>query len=195
MQTISRLYSTEDTARKASDELTRRGYRDVHVFAGRQGEEAASASRDTIVKDMVKAYVVRSEAEIYAERVANGSSLVVVHAPFSGGAKATRILNSYGPIDKGVPEPDFSIQQWDDAVPLSSALRLPLLTKTALPFEAVVGVPSLLKRKHIFGSARLSDNATPFSSATGMPVLTNNGTPLSSLLGFQLLKKGRVLTK
>jgi hypothetical protein len=192
MQTISRLYANEDDARKARDELNRRGFADCHLFTPPpRGEDGApvAASVEEILNSMVKAYIVRKDAEVYAGRVSGGSSLVTVHAPFTGGRKATSILDRYHPIDSGIPEPAPESYAWDEKYPFSSAFGLPLLAKCEHPFEAIAGIPSLLHTREETGDRPQPDNPAPFSDALGLRVLSNDPAPLSSFFKFPLLTK------
>jgi hypothetical protein len=188
-QIISRMFATRDQAAKACEELKQRSYQ--HVFQFSAPTEGA-ASTDDLVASMTKAFIPGSEARIYAEKIAKGSHLVSVHAPFSGGHRATWILDSYGPVDSGVPATASESSAWDSATPTSSALRMPLLSKTALPFEAWMGTPSLSAKpwtvSGCLGLPLLSKSPTPCSSALGMSTLSGNPTPLSSSLGLPLLK-------
>jgi hypothetical protein len=195
MQTISRLYANEQSARKAWDELRSLGFADSYVFtpSSSAGETSAHTRADILREEMVKAYVARSEAAIYAGRVSQGASLVTVHAPFSGGTLAMTILDRNGPIDSGVQQPTSPPFLWDEAAPLSSALRWPILAKTELPFEAVSGIPSLIQTRHGSGAPVHPDDPAPFSASLGVPLLINTPTPLSSLFNFPvLLKSGPV---
>jgi hypothetical protein len=191
MQTLSRLYANEENARKARDELQRRGFADCHLFTASQLSEGAgtSAHADRLLEEMAKVYIVRSEAAIYARRVSEGASLVSVHAPFSGGKRAETILDANRPIESGVTAATFPTYLWDDSAPLSSALRWPLLSKTEFPFETVSGIPSLIETKHGTGAPVQPDDPAPFSAMMGMPVLLNNPSPLSSLFSFPVLIK------
>jgi hypothetical protein len=196
MQTISRLYANEENARKAWDELKRRGYADSYIFtppARGTEETSVSASAASVAEVMVKAFIVRSEAVIYARRVTEGASLVTVHAPFSGGLKATTILDRQGPIDSGVSEPTTPSFAWDETVPFSSAFRMPLLTQCAHPFEAISGLPSLIKFKYASRARSIPVNSTPFSTALGLPLLLQNPVPISSFLSIPVLMKSRPL--
>ena len=195
MQTISRLYANEESARKAWDELKRLGFADSHIFTplSTDGETSPRSRANDLLEEMVKAYVVRSEAAIYAERVSQGASLVTVHAPFSGGNRATTILDRNGPMDTGLQEPTFPSHLWDEAAPLSSALRWPVLAKTELPFEAVSGIPSLIQTRHGSGAPVQPDDPAPFSTSLGVPLLINTPTPLSSIFNFPVLLKSKPL--
>ena len=192
MQTISRLYSTEEKARKAWDELKRRGYQDIHIFtppALAEGESHGPASQK-LHDAMKKAYILGDHAVVYAEKVVkDGVSLVTVHAPFSGGGMARAALDRHGPVDSGIAEPADPVHLWDETAPISSALRMPLLSKNEHPFETVTGVPSLTRCEYMFGNPALTDDPAPFSSKVGMPLLSDNPTPLSSMLGMATLMK------
>lgn len=196
MQTISRLYANEENARKAWDELKRRGYADSYIFTPPTrgaGDTSVPASAASVAEHMVQSFIVRSEAAIYARRVTEGASLVSVHAPFSGGYKATVILDRYGPIDSGVSEPSSPSYAWDETAPFSSAFRMPLLTNCKLPFEAIVGVPSLLKTTYGSGPRPRPDNPAPFSAALNWRVLSSDPAPLSSFFKLPLLMKSKPL--
>jgi hypothetical protein len=196
MQTISRLYASEENARKAWDELKRRGFADVYLFSPpSRGEDGApiAASAESLLDRMVKAFIVRSDAAILARRVGEGASLVAVHAPFSGGLKATTILDRYGPIDSGITEPAGPSYAWDEENPFSSAFRIPLLTRCEHPFEEIVGLPSLIKTSYASIGRPKPDNPAPFSAALGLPVLSNEPAPLSSFFKFPVLMKSRPL--
>jgi hypothetical protein len=199
MQTISRLYANEEYARKAWDELKRRGFADTHIFTPppRSDDEAPAPARTAeILEAMVQAYIFRSDAAILAKHVSNGSSVVTVHAPFSGGLKATSVLDRHGPIESGLPEPTFPSYAWDETHPLSSALRLPLLTKCALPFEYVFGLPTLMKARQRSSEPIGPDRPAPFSAALGLQVLSDNPAPFSSRFGIPvLLKSGPLFYK
>ncbi len=196
MQTISRLYANKESAHKAWNELKNKGFSDSYLFAppaaGEDGGPVA-ASTGAILDEMVNAYILKSHAAIYARRVSQGASLVTVHAPFSGGLKATSILDRHGPIDSGVPEPASSTFLYDETVPFSSAFRMPLLTKCAHPFEAIVGVPSLITGNVAYRARSTPVNPTPLSSALGLPLLSRNPAPFSSLFKLPLLIESRTL--
>ena len=198
-QIISRMYATKENASKAFDELKRRNYQDVFLFAAPDAGESGEASFDTddLIAQMMKAHILKSDARIFAERVAKGGNLVTVHAPFSGGFRAFTVLDSYDPIESGVAKPVFPSAPWDSKTPCSSALRMPVLAKNKLPFETVSAVPSLTRCGAVtacLGMPALSKSATPFSSMFGMSALSKNPTPFSSMFGMPLTKKGTITT-
>jgi hypothetical protein len=208
-QPIIRIYDSETQATKAANHLRGEGYANLFQFSGPSGKGATSAAaRNALVASMTAAHIWKSHAEVYADRLTKGKSLLMVHAPFGRAHNATQVLDSYGPSEVGVVEKDGSIEfGWDEAAPLSSALLLPVLAQTRHPFETLTGIPSLSKGKAFFsgclgfpllkdGAAKrntsmgfrmLSSSATPLSSAIGMRTLSQNPTPLSSLLGLKVL--------
>ncbi len=119
-----------------------------------------------------------AHARVYADAIAKGQSLVIVRAPFSAGGKATRILAAFHPSDVGVEEPADRAALWDEAAPISSALRIPTLSKglfstfwtlpvithkdVRLPFPALSRPTT---------NTTLSSNPTPFSSLFKLPLL------------------------
>jgi hypothetical protein len=145
------------------------------------------------MSELMGAYILKDHAKIYAERIVQGGTLVTVDAVFSTALAAREVLDSCEPVDSGVPEPDHSGFVYDEKLPFSSALRLPVLSNSKLPFEDMWGVPSVVKgRKFLseaLGLALLSCSRTPLSSAVGLPTITQAKTPFSSAFGLPLLSK------
>jgi hypothetical protein len=190
MQTICRLYATEQSALDAWNELKRNGFSDSHVFRPSRKEDGTpDADANRIQDDLVKAYVWKSDAAIYARHIGEGLSLVVVHAPFTGGLRATNVLNRYGPKDAGLPASSDQPLLWNEATPLSSALRWPVLAKNEHPFETLTGIPSLVETKEDRAASVRPDNPAPFSSMLGLPLLIDCPTPFSSLFKLPVLQK------
>ncbi|WP_204276917.1 hypothetical protein, partial [Escherichia coli] len=81
--------------------------------------DSVGASIDEIVAAIIKGYVLKSHARVYAEGISKGGSLVTVHAPFGGAARAMRILDKFSPIDSGISEPESHVMEWDEATPMS----------------------------------------------------------------------------
>jgi hypothetical protein len=208
-QPIIRIYETESQGNKAAADLREAGFENVFKFAYARGKGVAAAkARASLVDDMAAAHIWKSHAEFYADELEKGGSLVTVSAPFGYGMAATRILDSHGPSQKGLdPSRDQEIV-WDEAAPLSSLLKLPVLTGTDHPVETLSGIPSLTKGSgflsNLFGIPLLSrgrHNATSSfgipllkrgaahkTSSMGLPLLSNSPTPLSSLFGLRVLK-------
>jgi hypothetical protein len=184
---ISRLYVSRRRVEAALGELRNAGYRDVHRFGAGDGQ--APPDRAAEVEAMRGIGLSRAQAEAFADRLASGHALIVVFAPFGKAQKATRILDQHEPVDGGIEAPATTALMPGDATPLSTALGLPVLAKTRLPFESTFGIPSLTGPGWFmtgglgFGRA----NPAPFSSALGMPLLTKAAAPLSSMLGLACL--------
>jgi hypothetical protein len=202
-QAIIRIYASESQGAKAAATLREEGFTQVYQFSGSaEASDAATETRSTVIASMMSAHILKNHAEIYADRLAKGESLVLVYAPFFTGVQATEALDSHDPIDKGLPDRDAQeFEVWDEAAPLSSALSMPVLLKTKLPVETISGVPSITRGKaflsNLFriplliagperrtssmGLPMLSSSATPLSSMIGLPTLSNSAAPLSSL--------------
>lgn len=190
-QTICRMYATVDKAKQASEELKKRKYQDVSLFTPQDG----GGTVDGLLDAMLRVYILKSAAKIYADRVKKGASLVVVHAPFTGGLKAQTVLDSFDPVDSGVPEPEIPSYAWDPKTPASSALHMGVLSEIKLPFEDFTNLSSLMRSgpflKSWFGMPLLSKTTAPLSKLFSIPFFTKSGTPLSSTLGMSLLSTNK----
>jgi len=188
---ISRMFATVEEARNAAAELAEEGFNEVHVVATPSKPDAPVSA---IAAQIALGNVLLAHARIYAEGVAEGGTLVTVHAPFGSGMKATTILNSYNPIPTGMPDP-APPKIWDEAVPFSSAMHMPLLSDDPTPASRYMGVKPLTGSdcglSSMIGMPLLSNSATPLSSAIGMPSLSKNPAPLSSLLSLPLLRDAK----
>lgn len=200
---IVRMYASEAQAKAAADKLRSSDYSEdrIHVVSAQEG------SRDAIASAVMAGYVLRAHARVYAEGIAQGRSLVVVHVQYGGGMKAIEILDEFGPVDTGLRLPPEGGPTWDDAAPLSSALMMPVHCKNPEPLSTIIGIPTLCKANSnylgklfgpllasrnwsfssLFGMPLLSKAAAPLSAAIGMRTLSANPTPLSSMLGLPLL--------
>jgi len=205
---IIRIFETAAQGMKVAQHLRDEGYDDVFQFTRSDGPgESDDADRRALIEGMLRAHVWKSHAESYADRLAQGGSLVLVHAPFGSAVKAELLMDDHAPIGTGIKEEREPEITWDDAAPLSSALRMPVLTRVELPVETLSGVPSLTHgpaflsnlfglpllsrgtggKSSSFGLPLLSGSTT--SSRLGLPLLWQNPTPLSSLLRLPVLKK------
>jgi hypothetical protein len=208
---VIRVYESPAQAAKAAKDATDHGFMYVSQFKSVGGKgTVAAANRNALVSSLMSAHVWQNHAELYADMLGKGGGLVAVNAPFGTAVKAGDILDSHGPVHDLISSaprtPGF---QWDEATPLSSALRMPVLSHVRLPMETLMGVSSLTKGKaflsNLFGMPLLSEgltnrhssmgmrllsqSATPLSSALGMRTLSQNATPLSSMLGLAVLKR------
>jgi len=189
-QTISRMYKTPARAASAKAALEQEDYSDVHLVSG----DSARDSVDEIVAAITKGNILKSYARVYAEGIRKGGSLVTVHAPFGGAARAVRILGKFSPIDSGISEPESHVMPWDEATPMSCILQMPVLLEDPAPFSRFWNVPPLLggafSLSSLFGMPLLTEAASR-SSSFGIPLLSSNATPLSSLLGIPTISRPR----
>ncbi len=201
-QTINRMYDSHERASQAADEL-RNGrvdrFTDVHVVSrssgGAAGEDVAESSADAIVASLMKGFVLKSHAKVFAEGIKRGGALVTVHAPFGTARAAIDILERHGPIESNVAEPRDDPMAWDDATPMSCALHMPVLLSDSATFSRFWNVAPISKRGGTTSSAlgipAVVDTRGPFSGTFGMSLISDKATILSSLLGLPLLTKPR----
>ena len=187
-QTISRMYASHDQALRAAHDLrTNRldRFDSVHVVSR---DDAPDADADAITASIMKGYVLKAHAKVYAKRIQQGGALVTVHAPFGTAVAAMQILDKYGPIDGGVAEPEDRLPAWDDATPVSCALSLPVLLDNDSSFSKFWSLPLLLTPSATAVPKRTHSSA-PFTGTFGMALLSNKPTILSSLLGLPVLSR------
>jgi hypothetical protein len=194
---IVRLYATLDHARAAVARLTTWGYGEdaitVVTPASRPpaNAPASAASDDPVLSTIMARYILRAHAAVYAAKVRAGNTLVIVEPFFGSGMIAVRLLDESGDsIDPGVRvEPKDPLPLWDDAAPLSSALRLPtllrkhihltggpLLTRSYRTPTGMLGMPLLSRSGRTFMTSRLPRQAafmTPSPTSQG-PILSRN---------------------
>jgi hypothetical protein len=207
-QTISRMYSSHETAQEAVTALKANFFQDVYLVSGTDGtastdgadalEGAPSAtakSLDEITGEIMQGYVLKAHAQVYAAGVSRGGTLVTVHVPFGTGVRATAILDSHAPIESGVREEHATTMLWDEATPMSCALQMPVLIDEASAFNGFWNVLPLLSKSSApsscLGLKLLLDSNASLSATLGMKLLSENPTPLSSLLHLPPLTKSR----
>jgi hypothetical protein len=206
-QTICRMYSSPETARAAAEELLE--FRQL-TDAIRVIEPPASedVSLDAITKSIANCNVPRKEALVYAPRVQEGASLVVVQAPLFSAELVETCLDEHQPIPSGIVRPDPVRFLWDEAAPFSSALRLPTQYANPTPFSTFWNLPVLRKYvaaeregmetirffssrpglfSGLFGWRMLLDKATPFSDFFGLPMVSRAVAPFSAALKLPTL--------
>jgi hypothetical protein len=192
LQTLSRLYSTPGQATGAVNQLIYSRFSAETIFViGPPGGRGAGAlpegvSTDDIATAIMKGYILKSDARIYAEGVAGGGTLVIVHAPFGTALEATEILGSFSPTHAGVAEPKYPSRPWDDAAPLSSALHMPVLTSNWR-------LPDLSASTFtVFNIPALTNNKPPYRGLLGLPLLTRHRRRSTGFLGLPLLTRNRM---
>jgi hypothetical protein len=189
-QTISRMYRSHDEAARAAAALKDYGYTHVQQVSRPEGSEDEAQAHNSIVASLIRGYIWRPHAEVYAKSIKDGGSLVTVHAPFGAANDAEQILDKHDPIHSGLPAPKHRSPAWDEKTPMSSILQMPVLAKNKLPMSTVWNVPPVIKSATVsgcLGMRTLSQSKTPLSSSFGLPALSRNATPISSLLGLPVL--------
>jgi hypothetical protein len=207
-QTIARMYATKKAATQAATALKEFGLEDVHlVTAPAKAAAAASApaegeaapppaketpeAREAILAALRKAGIEKDHAAIYAERIAGGAAMTIVHAPFGFASRAQKILHRSEPIDSGVAEPEYPMELYDEAAPLSWVLGMPVLSSDPMPASRVMGLsalsPTAAPLSDMFGMPTLSSNPAPLSSLFGMKLLSDKAAPLSDAIGMKTL--------
>jgi hypothetical protein len=193
---IVRLYASLDHAKAAVARLTTWGYSEdaitVVTPASRPpaNAPASSASQDPVLSTIMARYVLRAHAEVYAAKVHAGNTLVIVEPFFGSGMIAVSLLDESGQsIDTGVVvEPKDPLPMWDDAAPLSSALRLPTL---------------LRKYIHLTGGPLLTRSYRTPTGMLGMPLLHRSGRTYltrslprqASMMTPGLMRQGPILSR
>lgn len=192
---IVRMYSTAELAAEAVARLKDWGFADdvinlITPTSGHRSEATPGAGNDPVLAALLAAYVLKSDAKVYAEGVRRGRSLVVIRAPFGCGGIATDIMDGVGTVDSGVPVEVDRGRLWDESVPLSSALWLPVLVDGGPVFSAFWSLPTTTRRGGTVGGAlqipEVKD-AGPMATSFGLPTLSRKATPFSSTFGLPLL--------
>lgn len=186
---IVRMYMSANQAQSAVAALHAAQFATGRVHLVTAPEVTENCSLDDITASVMAGYVLRSRAKVYAERIAEGRSLVVVHAPFGSAGLAIRTLEAFGPTESGWEPPAASSRAWDEAAPLSSALAMPVRLNRPTPLSDMLYLPALRKSRPGF-LGDLYPHTLSMSDVFGLPILNAAAAPLSGLLGLKLLKKG-----
>jgi BCD family chlorophyll transporter-like MFS transporter len=187
---IVRIYDTAAKAAAAVKQLHFEGFTDdaITLIAG------SETSPDKIMATLVAAWIVKSKAKVYieeiflVEEVRQQRWLLSVLAPFGMGTRAEEAMDRYGPLASPVDDKHPSLPQWDEAAPLSSALSIPVLYRSAAPSTSL-GAPSLTSPHFSLSRALGLPLLLKSSSARLAPELSHFF--LSSKLGLPLLLKGK----
>ncbi len=178
MPLLTRFYEAKDDALEAVSELKQRGLRD-------SAARIIDNTRPAAESDLLKEGVQRKNAADYAVRIKNGTTLLIVEAPYAGTVTAEEILDRPRPNDKAKVVSHYEGGAWDEAAPVSSTLGLPTLLDNPAPLSSAFGFPVLAREKPSpsYGKPLVSDNFFP-TAALG-PLLTKDGKPFG--FGFPLL--------
>jgi hypothetical protein len=184
-QTITRLYDSNRQIAAIEADLKKSSYK-YNVVTNVQSGKVASV--DDIVAALVRAYVPRSEARAYAETVKKGGVVVAALAEFGFAAKASEILDRYGPNKISVPKSGPSEVELSSATPFSNILHAPVLLDTSGPYKSYSGDLVLTDSDKFFsGTPLLTNTSGPYQSFSGTPLLLDGNGPYKSFSGTPLL--------
>ncbi len=183
-QTISRFYQARENADAAATELRQAGFADhtINVLA------PTKAPDEEVLASIRRGGVAATHAEVFAEGIKRGETLVSVQPLFGWALTATAILQRHGPTDTGLAEQNPEDVPPDPATPLSSALGWTVLLHDPAPLSSWLKWPVLsTRRSPRKPDAELADNPAPFSKMIHSPVLTERPTILSSRARWRVL--------
>jgi hypothetical protein len=190
-----RMYASADQAKAVVSTLIADGFaEELITLVTAQSTPPANApasakSDDPILSSIMAAYVLKDHAKVYAAAIRGGKALVIVRPEFSSGARAEYLMDAAGPVESGISTDHERLPLWDDTVPFSSALHLPVLAEGTAPLSAFFVLPVVTREggtlcsalglgeladsdTYLFGEPKLSDAPAPFSSALRIPLLS-----------------------
>ncbi len=181
---ILRLYETEQQARDAAARLRDRGLPKEMIFLVTPESEGDPASADTVSRAVAAGFVRQGWVANCADGVRRGHTLLAIRAPFGRGVLASFIMGGLDPIDSALEHRE-PLSGWDEAAPLSSGFRMPVLWRgQAAPLSRLLG-QSTLSRGRTFQNryTELTSPDATFSSRLGLRLLNRNQAPRASLSG------------
>ncbi|MEM8606128.1 MAG: hypothetical protein AAGF92_03435 [Myxococcota bacterium] len=181
---VVRVYASEESARAAAEDAGK-DFDTLGVIGPTEGSVDAAIEAGFIAPGQ------RRRCERALE---SGHWVVGVSAQFGYAVYAEGALDRHGPVET------IPITTRPDPAPLSSALGIPVLSKT--PSSArlmrtnryILGEPKLSKKSAPFSSTfgmRLLSKSPRQRSTFGMPLLSKNGAPFSSMFRIPLLTKSK----
>jgi hypothetical protein len=190
VETVCRVYDSRSRAEAAVAALKEAGFTDAEIFGATVTDEP---SREAYVAALRRADIPAEAAGVYADRLVQGASLVVVQPSFGMAGRAIAIVQQHQPITLEVPQPAAPAGTRADPTPFSTWMHWRTLSSTPLPFEKFFGWRSLIPGRKYYaerwwGGGLLSQDPTPMSSRFGWAVLSSNRTPLSSKMNWPLLR-------
>lgn len=194
---ISRLYGSQKAADSAVEALKAYGFFSSLIFVvgppkPKPTEAGKAAALEALALELMKGWVLKSQAKIYAEEILAGGVVVTVHAYFGFAQPAITLLDEAGPMPSRVKKAQRTYLDYDEAAPLSSSLALPVLADSHASFSRFFSMPILAHHTFSFGRAfglpELSKSKRK-STSFGLPLLAKNSFSLSAKLGLPLLSK------
>ena len=227
MYPIVRLFEDEGRAREAARALIEEEFPEsaIQIIApASAADEEAAGQPASASQTMLAGFAMGSNPKVIsakqvaacAEALDKGRTLVLVTAPFGTSNFVRATLDEFDPVDTELltpPKPKG--YTYDDRYPISSAFRIPLLTKGTDVMSDFLGAPSIshgrtwmsrvfgenanfrmfgsanVGNKKILGENNLKDRPADFTSSFGLPLLSSNSTPFSSLFGMSPLTRKR----
>ena len=185
---VTRVYASAQQATEAAAQLKASGFTDDLVTLITPANAASTA--DGIATQIMAGYVLKARAKIHAEEIKRGASLVSVQAPFGMGGAASDILDSFAPVESAAAEGSDTTMRWDDAAPISSALRIPAIVDGDPTFSGFWSMPVLSKRGRTLCSLLGLPEVSGSGKTTFGGLLTSSSLSFSSKLGLPLLIGG-----
>jgi hypothetical protein len=183
---VVRIYDTEEKARDAVGKLVEDGYPQDSIYLVTPsvgGEEGGAPGADAFASAVKAGQLMGDFADVYADRVRRGRSLVVVPAAFGYARRAAEIMEECGPVDTDIELPQDPYD-WNVGTPFSSAVCLPVLQRNRpAPLSGLIGVTPIVHGTTTFGTLASSK----FFPSSFFGLLINKAAPLSSTFGLKLL--------
>jgi hypothetical protein len=182
-------------AEAAIRDLRAHRLRDNEIFVVRPPPKGERPCLDTLVAAIAQCAIMKSEAVIYAKRVARGGTLITVHAPFDKTERVSALLDIRDPILRSIGPKHYPPLPWDNAAPFSSFMQWPTLFDEPTPFAKFWSVPELTDHRFMSSHRRSSRRGrrsrlrspAPLSDILGVSPLSSSATPLSGMLRVRLL--------
>jgi hypothetical protein len=178
-------------AEAAIRDLRAHRLRDNEIFVVRPPLKGERPCLESLVAAIAQCAIMKSEAMIYAKRVARGGTLITVHAPFDLTERVSALLDIRDPVLRSIGPKHYPPLQWDDAAPFSSVMQWPTLFDEPTPFAKFWSVPELADHRFLSSRRRgrrsRPRSPAPLSDRLGLRLLSTSPTPLSSSLGLSLL--------
>lgn len=195
VETVIRIYDSRSRAESAAAELREAGFTDSQVLGATATDEPDRAAYVTALR---QADVGAKAADFYADRLTQGTALVLARPSFGLAGRAGRILDRHGPLPVELPgelvEAGAPIGRRGGKLsptPFSDWLGWPTLTRKKFQLtpetDDASSPPRRFYAERWFGSGLLSREPTPFSKRFGWGLLSSNPTPFSSRMGWRVL--------